>query len=165
MFFYARPVTPRRAFEFGVLALSRVAAARPDITINMAGWNVAGWDVPFRHRNLASLDISKLNGVYNRCAAGLVISLTNMSLLPLELMSSGVVPVMNDGLNNRLVSDSPFIEYVPPSPVAIAERIIQVVDREDAPVHAQRMSDSLAGSNWKNSGVQFISAFEGVMRG
>jgi hypothetical protein len=165
IFFYARPVTPRRAFEFGMLALSEFARMRPEVAINLAGWNVAGWDVPFRHVNHSSLDISQLNGLYNRCAAGLVISLTNLSLLPLELASSGAVPVVNDAPNNRLVSDRPFIEWVPLSPGAIARRLVEVLDRPDAPERAKRMSDSLSDEDWSKSGTQFLSAFERAMRG
>lgn len=164
VFFYARPVTPRRAFEFGVMALTDFAAMRPDVTINLAGWDVSNWHVPFAHRNLKTLDISELNGIYNRCAAGLVMSLSNMSLLPLELMSSGVAPVVNDAPNNRLVSDNPYIEYVPASPLAIARRIAEVIDRPDAVERAIAMSESVASVDWSDSGAQFVGAFERAMR-
>jgi O-antigen biosynthesis protein len=165
IFFYARPVTARRAFEFGVLALADFARMRPDVTINMAGWDVSNWDLPFAFRNQAMLDVSELNGLYNRCAAGLVLSLSNMSLLPLELMSSGVAPVVNDGPNNRMVSDNPFIEYVPSSPMAIARRLVEVIDRPDQAERALAMAASVADVNWSDSGRQFLDAFERGMRG
>ncbi|MEO7015013.1 MAG: glycosyltransferase family 1 protein, partial [Leifsonia sp.] len=126
---------------------------------------VSNWNIPFEHNNLASLEISELNSVYNRCAAGLVMSLSNMSLLPLELLSSGVAPVVNDGPNNRMVSDNPFIEYVPVSPRAIARRLVEVIDREDAPQRAVAMSQSVSKIDWQDSGNQFVSAFERAMRG
>lgn len=165
IFFYARPVTPRRAFEFGLVALEDFARMRPDVTINLAGWDVSNWDIPFEYTNLSSLQLSELNAVYNRCAAGLVLSLSNMSLLPLELLASGVVPVVNDGPNNRMVSDNPFIEYVPASPVAIARTLAEVIDRPDAPEHARRISESVAGTTWADSGAAFVTAFERAMRG
>ncbi|MDQ1581474.1 MAG: hypothetical protein QOD05_2249 [Microbacteriaceae bacterium] len=165
LFFYARPVTPRRAFEFGMIALADFAALKPDVTINLAGWDVSNWDVPFEYNNLASLDISQLNEIYNRCAAGLVMSLSNMSLLPLELLSSGVTPVVNDGPNNRMVSENPFIEYVPASPKAIARRLAAVYDRPDAVARSLAMSKSVADVNWHDSGEQFVNAFERGMRG
>lgn len=165
VFFYARPVTPRRAFEFGMLALADFHLLRPDVTINLAGWDVSGWDIPFPHRNLSSLDVSELNAVYNRCAAGLVLSLTNMSLLPLELMSSGVVPVVNDAPNNRLVSDNQHIEWVPMSPLAIARKLAEVTDRTDLAEHARRISESLGARDWSDSGRDFVAAFERAMRG
>lgn len=165
IFFYARPSTPRRGFELGVLALQEFAARRPDVTINMAGEDVSAFDLPFEFRNLAGMDVSRLNDVYNRCAAGLVISATNMSLLPLELMSSGVTPVVNDAPNNRLVSDNPFIEYVPASAGAIADRLVDVLDRTDAQERSLAMSRSLSELSWDDSGRQFVSAFERAMRG
>jgi hypothetical protein len=165
IFFYARPVTPRRAFEFGLMALADFARMRPDVTINLAGWDVSNWEIPFDYVNLSSLQLSELNAVYNRCAAGLVLSLSNMSLLPLELMSSGVVPVVNDGPNNRMVSDNEFIEYVPASPLAIARKLVEVVERSDAPEHAKRVSDSVSTTAWEDSGKAFVEAFERAMRG
>ena len=165
VFFYARPVTARRAFEFGVLALEDFSRRRPDVTINLAGWDVSNWDLPFGFKNYATLDINDLNGLYNRCAAGLVMSLSNMSLLPLELMSSGVAPIVNDGDNNRMVSDNPFIEYVKPSPAAIARRMVEVMERPDVVERSVAMSASVANVNWSDSGRQFLDAFERGMRG
>ena len=165
VFFYARPVTARRAFEFGLLVLAEFAKIKPDVRINFAGWDVSNWAIPFEHTNLASLDISELNAVYNRCAAGLVLSLSNMSLLPLELLSSGVTPVVNDGPNNRMVSDNPYIEYVQASPMAIARKMAEVFDHPDAIERSIAMSESVASSTWSDSGDQFLTAFERAMRG
>lgn len=165
VFFYARPVTPRRAFEFGLLALKEFHTLHPDVTINLAGWDVSPWRIPFQHRKFASLDISRLNKIYNRCAAGLVISLTNMSLLPLELISAGVTPVVNDGPSNRMVADNQYIEWVPLSPAAIARRLSEIVKRPDNAERAMTMSRSLAGADWAASGRQFVDAFERAIRG
>jgi glycosyltransferase involved in cell wall biosynthesis len=165
VFFYARPVTPRRGFELGLLGLEEFARRRPDVTINLAGWDITRWTVPFPHVNLSGLEISELNDIYNRCAAGLVISASNMSLLPLELIASGVAPVVNDAPNNRLVSDNPYIEYVQPAPAAIAERLIEVIDRVDSAERSTLMSKSVADVTWEVSGQQFVEAFERAMRG
>jgi glycosyltransferase involved in cell wall biosynthesis len=165
IFFYARPVTPRRAFEFGLIALNDFAKLRPDITINFAGWDVSKWEIPFEHNNLSSLSLNELNDIYNRCAAGLVLSLTNMSLLPLELLSSGVTPVVNEGLNNSLVSNNPYIEYVPASPKAIARKLVEIIERPDADKRILSMSNSVSTTNWEDSAKQFLKAFERAMHG
>jgi hypothetical protein len=165
IFFYARPATERRGFELGVMALDLFAKARPDYTINLAGWDVSGYDIPFSYKNLKSMPITELNEVYNRCAAGLVLSMTNMSLLPLELLASGVIPVVNNGSNNTMVSSNPFIEYTAPSPRALADRLIEVVDRADLPQHASVAAASLQEQGWDAAGAQFVRAFESVMRG
>lgn len=165
VFFYARPVTPRRAFEFGLICLAAFAKMRPDVKINLAGWDVSNWVIPFEHTNLSSLDISELSAVYNRCGAALVMSLSNMSLLPLELISSGVTPVVNDGPNNRLVSDNPFIAYVPASPKAIARKMVEVLEHPEAISRSKQMSASVASVDWSSSGEQFLAALKGAMRG
>jgi glycosyltransferase involved in cell wall biosynthesis len=162
--FYVRPPTPRRATEFGLLALSELSRLRPDIIINLIGWDMSGYDVPFPHVNHKAVDVPRLNQIYSRCAAGLVLSLTNSSLLPLELMASGVVPVVNDAPNTRGVVGSPDIEYVPMSPKAIAERIIAIVDRPDAVEHGARISRSVGETDWSDPASQFIGSFETAMR-
>jgi glycosyltransferase involved in cell wall biosynthesis len=165
VFFYARPGTERRGFELGILALEIFSQERPDYVINVAGWDVSHYPISFKYRNLGSMAITELNAVYNRCAVGLVLSMTNMSLLPLELLGAGVIPVVNDGPNNTMVSANPFIEYTPPSPRALADRMIALVDRADLPAHAVAAAESLGQSGWATSGQQFVTAFESVMRG
>lgn len=165
IFFYARPATPRRGFELGILALEEFSRLRPGITINLAGEDVARRNVPFAHRNLAGVELSRLNTIYNACAAGLVLSASNMSLLPLELIASGAAAVVNDAPNNRMVTDNPYIEYVPATPAAIARRLVEIVDRPDLAERARTMSASLDGVSWDVSGAQFVEAYERAMHG
>lgn len=165
IFFYARPATERRGFELGVMALDLVARARPDVTINLVGEDLRHLDIPFRHTNLRGLGVDDLNPVYNRCAVGLVLSFTNMSLLPLELLAAGVIPVVNDGENNRMVSDNPYLEFTAASPRALADRILATLERDDLPVHAARGSSSVQGTDWERAREQFLRAFEGSVRG
>lgn len=156
IFFYARPVTERRAFEVGVMALELFHKAKPDYVINLAGWDVTGWEVPFRYVNHKVMSLDELPALYNKCAAGLVLSLTNMSLIPLELLSTGSIAVVNDGMNNRLVSDNPFIHYVTPAPQAIADELVALVEQPDLPDYAQRASESVAGITWDDAGSSFL---------
>jgi hypothetical protein len=162
--FYVRPPTPRRATEFGLLALREFHRLRPEVTINLVGWDMSGLDVPFPYVNHAAVDISELNDIYNRCAAGLALSLTNMSLVPMEIMSSGVVPVVNDAGNTHGFFESPHIDYVPMSPRAIAERIVQILERPDAVEHAATIARSVEETDWADPGETFVTAFERTMR-
>ena len=161
--FYARPPTPRRATEFGLLALLELHRRRPEVVIHLAGWDMSGYDVPFPYVNHAALDIGRLNEIYNRCAAALVFSLTDMSLLPMEAMASGTTPVVNDGPNTRGVLDSEFIEYVPMSPKAIADRLEAVIDRPDQQERSAQMAAAVAGSSWAGLGERFAAQFEKAM--
>lgn len=165
VFFYARPETPRRGFELGAMALDLFARERPESPIILAGQDLRTLRIPFAHENPGNIQVGQLNDVYNRCAAGLVLSLTNMSLLPLELLAAGVIPVVNDAPNNRLVSNNPFINYVEPSPRAIADSLIAIVDRADQQDYSARAAGSVSETTWAKSGEQFMLAFERGMHG
>lgn len=165
VFFYARPVTPRRAFEFGVLVLKELLALRPGTVINFAGWDTSDWEVPFDYNNLGALALADLNDVYNRCGAALVLSLSNMSLLPLELAAAGVVPVVNDAPNNRMVSDSEVLAYEPLVPRIMAERLCAILDAPKSQAELRHMSDAVSDFTWEDSGAQFLAAFDRQMHG
>jgi glycosyltransferase involved in cell wall biosynthesis len=165
LFFYARPVTTRRGFELGVMALEHVARERPDLVIHLAGWDVSSYDLPFTYVNHAAMRITDLNELYNRCGAALVLSLTNMSLLPLELLASGVIPVLNAGENNTRVSSNPHLEYCEPTPKALARTLLEVLDRPDQAERARQAAESVAGLSWDRSGDQFVQIVTEAMRG
>jgi len=160
IFFYARPVTERRGFDLGVMALEIFHRKMPEYTINMAGWDVSEWDVPFPYVNHGAVDIKDLPAMYDKSAAALVISLTNMSLLPLELLSSGTIPVVNDAPNNRLVSNNKYIKYTQSSPEALAQALIDTVTMQDLPAYAKKGSESVAKDGWGEAGAKFLSAIE-----
>ncbi len=167
VFFYARPVTERRAFELGIMALELFHRAKPEYKINLAGWDVSSWDVPFPYINHKSLKLRDLSALYNRCATSLVLSLTNMSLLPLELLRAGTIPVVNDGPNNRMVSDNPCIHYVTPTPQSLADEMIRLVERQDLPEYAKSASDSVKSFDWDEAGdkvVAVVDALTGTAR-
>lgn len=164
IFFYARPVTARRGFELGIMALELFHKKHPEYTINLAGWDVSDYEIPFPHKNLSSLQLDELSPLYNKCAAALVLSLTNMSLLPIELLACGTIPVMNDGPNNRLVSDNEFIAYVSNNPAALSTKLSEIVSRADLPEHARQASRSVANQSWEKSGQKFVSIVEEKLR-
>lgn len=164
VFFYARPYTARRGFEMGIVALDIFHKKHPDYVINLVGWDVSDYQIPFPYVNLKTLEISELNELYNRCAAGLVMSLTNMSLLPLEMLASGTIPVVNDGENNRLVSDNKFIAYSDNDPLSLARELSRVVSMSDLQAYAQLAADSVAGDLWEQSGKKFVEIVENEVR-
>lgn len=165
IFFYARPVTARRGFEIGLMALEIFHKQNPDYTINLAGWDVSDYQIPFPYKNLKTLTIQELSAVYNRCSAALVMSLTNMSLLPLELLACGTIPVVNEGQNNRLVSDNPHIEYTPTSPQALANKLSEIVNKKDLSKHAKQASQSVETATWEVSGARFVELVEKRLHG
>lgn len=161
IFFYARPVTSRRGFELGIMALELFHKQRPEYQITLAGWDVSDYNIPFPYTNLKTLTLGELSDVYNQCAAGLVISLTNMSLLPLELLSSGVIPIVNDGPNNTKVSNNPYIKFAHASPDGLAEALVSIVDKKDLPTYAKKAASSVKDLDWQIS----CQRFEEILRG
>lgn len=160
IFFYARPVTERRGFDLGIMALEIFHKAMPDYVINLAGWDVSEYDIPFPYVNHKAMQLSELSELYNNCAAALVVSLTNMSLLPLELIACGTIPVVNDGPNNRLVSDNPFIEYVEASPASLASGLIKTVTKKDIVSYSEKAASSIDTSGWSASKDTFMKVLE-----
>lgn len=100
VFFYARPVTPRRDWELGLLALNELCRRMPQVEVVFAGWDVSAYEIPFAHKNLGIVSLDKLSDLYAQCDLCLIISSTNLSLLPLEVMGSGSVAVCSKGENS-----------------------------------------------------------------
>ncbi len=165
VFFYARPVTSRRGFELGLLALKKFYSMHPEIEIVMGGWDVDDIKIDFPYKNYAIQDVKELPFIYNQCAAALVLSFSNMSLLPLELLSCGTIPVMNKGLNNEMVAENDFILYSEPSPGALAAALSTAVTREGQHEWALKAAASVDSCSWSVSGDQFVSFIEREMRG
>jgi glycosyltransferase involved in cell wall biosynthesis len=99
LFFYARPVTPRRCFELGLLALDRICRDMPDVAVIFAGWDVSEYVIPFHHLNAGTVPVEQLPDLYTQCDVALVLSATNLSLLPLEMAACGCPMVINDSPN------------------------------------------------------------------
>jgi len=93
--FYARPPTARRAFELGLLVLREVCKKHPDVRVVMAGWDVTGYEIPFPCEHAGLMELDQLPNLYAKCDAALVLSCSNLSLLPLELMACGVPVISN----------------------------------------------------------------------
>jgi len=152
--FYAKPSVPRRGYELGILALDLFHRARPDVPIHMFGEVVR--DTPFPVHNHGKLTTTELNLLYNRCLAGLSLSLTNVSLIPWELLASGCLPVVNDAVHNRVVLDQPHVVWSAPTPHALAQALVEVVDRRG--VDAEQASAGVSAVTWDVAGRQVEQA-------
>lgn len=154
--FYARPVTERRAFEIGVLTLAKFHQIHPDYNIVFFGWDVSDYDIPFPYENRGIVSPVELSSIYHDSQACLVLSLTNASLLPLELLAAGCVPVMNDGENNRLViGENSDIVYTLDSPIELAKGLDEVVSDPDIEARCQRISKGTESASWDASYEKF----------
>jgi glycosyltransferase involved in cell wall biosynthesis len=154
--FYARPVTERRAFELGVIALDIFHTKHPEYEIEFIGWDTSGYQVPFPYVNRGILSHEELADLYQESVACLVLSLTNVSLLPLELLAAGCVPVVNAGDNNSMVlGENENIRYAEATPIQLAEELSRAVAASDLQKQAQLAVNSVRNLSWDASYRQF----------
>jgi O-antigen biosynthesis protein len=160
--FYAKPGVPRRAFALGVLALSRFAERHPEVPIHLFGDDVGGLPFPVQSHGRVSPDY--LNELYNTCRVGLSLSMTNVSLIPWELLASGVIPVVNDAKHNRRVLDNEFVRWSAPTPAALAETISAAYVEADVQV-AESASRSVLKASWSDASAVVTGCIERVVAG
>lgn len=158
--FFARPSTPRRAFGLGMAALDLFAARHPEVDVHLYGEPPGR--PPFDAIDHGLLKPEQLNDLYNRCVAGLVLSATNVSLVPYEMLAAGCIPVVNDAEHNRVVLDNSEVVYAPATPFELANALDALVERP-APERreaARNAAASVRGTTWDQAG----STVEGIVR-
>jgi glycosyltransferase involved in cell wall biosynthesis len=149
--FYARPATPRRATELGILALAELLERRPGVRVVMFGDRTPP-AAPFDYDFADVQPPEALADLYNRATLGLVLSLTNYSLIPKEMMACGLPVLDVRGASSESVfgTDGQTIELSDPDPIAIADRLAALLDD---PAHRDRMASAgrhfVEGLTWE----------------
>jgi glycosyltransferase involved in cell wall biosynthesis len=153
--FYARAVTPRRAVPLGLLALAELHRRRPAVEIALFGDSRAV-RCSFAHRDLGVLAHSRLAHEYAAATVGLVLSLTNPSLIPQEMLACGlpVVDVASPSMVASFGAGGP-VELAEPDPLALCTAIERLLD--DAALRSQRTRLGVAwvaGRTWTAAAAQ-----------
>jgi O-antigen biosynthesis protein len=164
---YARPITPRRGTELAILALAELARMRSDVRIVLFGDTEpppAGFEFEFA----GIVDERALASLYNKATVGLVISLTNYSRIPKEMMACGlpVVDVCHQSVGSVFGRDGSLIELADPQPIDIAERLAGLLDspsRRDE--MAARARDFVGPMTWEAAAAQIESMLRQWLRG
>jgi O-antigen biosynthesis protein len=149
--FYARPEAARRGFELGAMALEAFAIRQPEIEIHFYGEKMG--KMPFRFIDHGRVSPERLNQIYNRCFAGLSLSLTNVSLVPHEMLAAGCIPVVNDAVQNRIVLNNPYVCYAQPTPAALASELEALVTMPAFDTLSRAAAASVHGSSWEAAGA------------
>ncbi len=150
VFFYARPPTPRRAFEMGLLVLEEVVRRLPDVKVIFAGWDISDFHIPFEHLNAGIVSLEELPDLYSQCDAALVLSFTNLSLLPLELMACGGVVVSNRAPCTEWLLNDQNARLAHQTVEALADALCSVLeDSEEASRLRQGGFATVAATDWK----------------
>jgi glycosyltransferase involved in cell wall biosynthesis len=126
--FYARAVTPRRAVPLGLLALEELARRRPDVEIALFGED-RPLHAPFEHTNLGVLPAQELAGLYSQATVGMVFSLTNPSLIALEMMACGLpcVELASESMVATFGREGPLV-LTAPEPGAVLSNVCALLD-------------------------------------
>lgn len=147
VFFYARPVTARRDFEIGMLALSELSKRIPDLEVIFAGWDLGVYDIPFAHRSLGIVTPAQLSKLYSQSDLCLVISNTNLSLLPIEIMASNSVAVCSKGPNSEWLVNDENCVLVDYDPVQIADTMEYYMTHPEELAKKRAMGRAFAKTN------------------
>jgi glycosyltransferase involved in cell wall biosynthesis len=153
--FYARAVTPRRAVPLGVLALEELHRRRPGVEIALFG-DAERLETPFPHRHLGVLPPDDLAHAYASATVGMVLSLTNPSLIPQEMLACGLpcVDLASDSMVATFGTDGP-VTLAPGDPLALCAAIERLLD--DLALRAERARAGLAwvaGRTWPAAAAQ-----------
>ena len=159
VFFYARPVTPRRDFELGLLALNELSKKIPDLEVVFAGWDVSQYEIPFKYQSLGIMKIEDLSELYGKCDLCLVISNTNLSLLPLEVMASGSVAVCSKGANSEWLVNEDNSILVSYDPNEMANTMYTYLnDSEKLDAIRQKGIEFVQHTSWDVEGKKVLDA-------
>lgn len=159
IFYYARPFTERRSFEMGLLVLNALSKKVPDLEIVMAGSSLEEYEIHFPYTDLGTVELDKLSELYAQCDMCLVLSHTNLSLLPLEIMASNSVVVCNRGANSEwLVNDGNAV-MVESEPLDIIEKVSYYFEHKDELEHLRKKGMEFAkNTSWMQE-AEKVAAF------
>lgn len=153
--FYARAVTPRRAVPLGLLALAELSRRRPGVQIALYG-EARPLAAPFEHRDLGVLGDRGLAQLYSEATVGMVLSLTNPSLIGLEMMACGLpcVELASESMLASFGADGP-LELAAPDPLALCGAIEGLLDDADHRRRAARAGlELMAERTWERAAAQ-----------
>jgi glycosyltransferase involved in cell wall biosynthesis len=159
--FYCRPGAPRRGFELALMALEAFASRRPDVELHFYGTKIG--KLPYAIVDHGPVTPEQLNRIYNRCYAGLSLSLTNVSLVPHEMLAAGCIPVVNDAEHNRMVLQNPFVRYVRLEPHAIASELESIVEAGDFESLSRTAAESVRSRTWEDAGREVDLIFRSAI--
>tara|TARA_B100000674_G_scaffold261392_1_gene215622 strand:- start:2890 stop:6342 length:3453 start_codon:yes stop_codon:yes gene_type:complete len=158
--FYVRRSTPRRLYELGLLALRALFDLGDYFEVITFGEkDLPDLGIPVKVTHAGILDANALATLYRQCTIGFVLSGTNYSLVPNEMMACGL-PVVDIDAEHTRVSYQPdtavLAEATPAGLAAALSRLLNdATFREDAADSGLAATEHL---EWDTSN-QLIEAF------
>ena len=154
--FYARPATPRRAYETGLAAFQIVKERLPEVEICFFGSNELEPKPPFAATQSGLLGQEELADLFSQSDVGVVFSLSNPSFVPLEMMACGcaALEIASEHWQGVLThgKDAWLVDATPP---AIANGVVELLTNR--PLHNRLVENGTrltAAMDWCNSARQ-----------
>ncbi len=152
---YGRDVTPRRAVPLALMALQELKERRPELRV-LAFGNPDAIEVPVPYEHLGILSPEELSWAFSEATVGLVLSLTNYSLIPQEMLACGLPCVDLAGVSAEGVfgADGP-VALSPFDPLALADVIERLmVDPGEWERRSQAGQVFVADRTWDRAAAQ-----------
>jgi glycosyltransferase involved in cell wall biosynthesis len=139
---YARSSTPRRGVPVALAALAELHRRRPSTEAWLFGHGgPPGVDFPYK--NLGVVAEGDLPGVYAQATVGLVLSMTNYSLVAQEMLSCGLPCVELDAPSVvAAFGRGGAVDFAPLDPIAIADALERLLT--DPALRADRARQGVA---------------------
>jgi O-antigen biosynthesis protein len=162
---YSRTTTPRRAVPLLLLALAEVKRQRPGVQIELFG-DTRGTPRVLDARDLGLLDRESLAEAYSRATVGVVLSLTNYSLIAQEMMACGLPCVEADTPSTRAAFDvKGSVTLAPLSVNGVAGAVMRLLDapalRDDQREHGLHLAQR---RTWENAAEDFEGGIREALR-
>jgi len=151
--FYARPATPRRAYELGLKTFALVKDRLPEVDIVFYGARELSPELPFSVINRGLLSQDELATLFSHCDVGVVFSLSNPSFVALEMMACrcAVVEIASERLEGILTHgrDAWLVE---PNPQSAAAGIIELLQNKNLhDILVQNAYERTRMMSWRDS--------------
>jgi glycosyltransferase involved in cell wall biosynthesis len=162
--FYARAATPRRAVPLGLAALSELTRRREGVEVALFGESAAA-TAAFPHTDLGVLDAVRLADLYRRASVGMSLSLTNPSLISLEMMACGLpcVELASESMLSTFGAGPPRL--CEPDPLALCAALERLLDD---PVEREREGQAgvrlMAARSWPRAAGQVEDGLRAAVR-
>jgi O-antigen biosynthesis protein len=151
---YGRDVTPRRAVPLALMALQELVGRRGHLRVVAFG-NGDEIDGPVDYEHLGILSPEQLSWTFSEATVGLVLSLTNYSLMAQEMLACGLPCVDLAGGSAEGVFGDGSVSLSAFDPLALADNIERLLD--DDREWARRSAAGIAfvsGRTWDRAARQ-----------
>jgi glycosyltransferase involved in cell wall biosynthesis len=153
---YSRSATARRMTELAIFGLNLLSQRGYQFKVVFFGDSKIPIQACFEHKILGVVDPTSLAELYRSANIGCVFSGTNYSLVPLEMMASGLPIVEFDGPNTRNTFPEGSVRFAKPNPISIADEIQYLLtNEENKKPQIKKALDFTKNLSWEKSARKF----------